>query len=166
MMLLTHSLLFAGKGGNEVGSVVQTPGLLSLPPSCPSSLAPWEPLPSDLASSCPSRLLHLHCFSLSSFRPSQPLPISLLSLLSHPSHLLAGLTASTLLLAQRKHTAADSFPRSPGLLVPVLCTKLSHTAHHQLLHLAVKASHTLRAPGLMEGQARHLVQSWHSTDSG
>lgn len=110
---------------------------------------PWEHFPSDLASSCPSGLSHLHCFSLSLFiltaLANFPTVSPELSQTPPPwPHCLQPHTPPPR-PAHRKHTAADSFPRSPGLLVPVFCTKLGHTAH-----LVGKASHTLRAPGIME----------------
>lgn len=113
---------------------------------------PWEHFPSDLASSCPSGLSHLHCFSLSLFiltalanfptvspEPSQT-PPPWPHCLKPPSPPPAPPPAGT-----RKAHSCRFISQSPGLLVPVFCTKLGHTAH-----LAGKASHTLRAPGLME----------------
>lgn len=87
---------------------------------------PWEHFPSDLASSCPSGLSHLHCFSLSLFilmalanfptvspEPSQT-PPPWPHCLKPPSPPPPPLP----LPAHGKHTAADSFPRAQVCLFP------------------------------------------------
>lgn len=108
--------------------------------------------PAVSSTKLPSGLSHLHCFSLSLFilmalanfptvspEPSQT-PPPWPHCLKPPSPPPAPPPAGT-----RKAHSCRFISQSPGLLVPVFCTKLGHTAH-----LAGKASHTLRAPGIME----------------
>lgn len=148
MVLLTSADKGEGWGGLRcpiTKAAIPLPPQAALPLWLPRSIFPVT----QRQTSRTSGLLRHYSLSLSILTPMDNLPTVLL--LSCPSRLFTGLPASSL-PGPTEHTAAHSFPRSPGVAAHVLCATPSLTAHHQLLHLAVKASHIPDAPASWNDQ--------------